>query len=159
MFALSLEGERKETLLLNSPFDETSPELSPDGKWLAYMADDTGKYEIYVQSFADGKLGSDRKLISTTGGRMPVWRRDGKELFFIGADGAMMSTSIKTGDGSFEFTPPQSLFKTRMLAHYNSTHEFDISPDGQRFLIGTLIGDTKAPPPTVVLNWPALLKK
>lgn len=159
MYALPTDGERKESLLLSSAFDEQSPQLSPDGKWLAYSADDTGTYEIYVQAFADGKLGADRKLISTTGGYMPVWRRDGSELFFIAGDGQMMALSVKT-TGGFEFTTPKALFKTNMLSlRGNTAHEFEVSPDGQRFLIGTLVGDSKLQPPTVILNWPALIKK
>lgn len=159
-YALSLEGERTESLLLNSPANEQSPELSPDGKWLAYSADDTGSNEIYVQSFsADAKLGSDRKRVSAAGGIMPVWRRDGGEMFFIASDGQLMATEVKTSEGEFEFSPPKALFKTRMLDLFGSTHEFDISPDGQRFLIGTLVGEPTAPPPTVILNWTSLLKK
>ncbi len=159
MYSVAMDSERKETLLLNSPSDEVSPELSPDGKWLAYGSDDTGSYEIYVQAFSNGKLGADRKRISTTGGRMPVWRRDNGELYFIAADGQMMSTSVKISGSEFGFSPPKALFKTRTLALFGAVHEFDISPDGQRFLIGTLIGDPKAPPPTVILNWTAALKK
>ena len=160
MYALSMNGERRESLLLNSAFDDQSPQLSPDGKWLAYAADDTGNYEIYVQAFTDGKLAADRKIMSTTGGNMPVWRKDGSELFFIGGDGQMMVSSVKTTGSEFEFSTPKGLFKTNMLTLGGSTaHEFDVSPDGQRFLIGTLVGDTKTPPPTVILNWPALVKK
>jgi len=160
MYALSVDGERKESLLLNSAFDEQSPQVSPDGKWLAYSADDTGKYEIYVQSFNDGKLGADRKLISTTGGNMPVWRKDGSELFFIAGDGQMMVSFVKTRGSEFEFSTPKALFKTNTLSvSGNTAHEFEVSSDGQRFLIGTLVGDTKVPPPTVILNWPALVKK
>ncbi len=159
LYAIELEGEKKEILLLNSPFDELSPALSPDGKWLAYAADDTGSLEIYVQPFALDGRPVDRKRVSTTGGRMPVWRRDGAELFFIATDSSLMATSVKASDAGFEFTTPKALFATRVLDYRNAFHEFDISPDGQRFLIGTLVGDTKAPPPTVVLNWPALVKK
>ena len=159
MFVVPIEGERKEAALLNSSFDERSPSLSPDGKWLAYSADDTGSYEIYVQAFSEGKLGADRKRISTGGGVMPVWRRDRSELFFIGGDGQLTAAAVKTGGTDFEFGVPKALFKTRTLANIATTHEFDVSPDGQRFLIGTLIGETKAPPPTVILNWPELLKK
>jgi Tol biopolymer transport system component len=160
MYAVSMDGDRKESLLLSSPFDEQCPALSPDGKWLAYGADDTGSYEIYIQSFsADGKLGSDRKRISITGGRMPVWRRDGSELFFIASDGQLMSAASKLGGSDPEFSTPKALFKTRTLSNVGSVHEFDISPDGERFLIGTLVGESTAPPPTVILNWPELLKK
>ena len=160
MYAVPMFGERKESLLLNSAFDEQSPQLSPDGKWLAYAADDTGRYEIYVQPFSGAKLGADRKIISTTGGNMPVWRRDGSEIFFIAGDGQMMVSSVKTVVGQLEFGTPKALFKTKMLSLGGATsHEFDVSPDGQRFLIGTLVGGSTAPPPTVILNWTAALKK
>jgi Tol biopolymer transport system component len=159
MYALTMTGERKEMLLLNSAADELAPQLSPDGKWLAYASDETGTYEIYIQSFADGKLGSDRKRISTTGGTLPVWRRDGSELFFVALNGEMMSVAIKRSDSEFEFGSPTALFKTRMLGWGVNFHEFDVSQDGQRFLIGTLIGDSTSPAPTVLVNWTALVKK
>jgi serine/threonine protein kinase len=160
MWVLPMVGERKEYLLLNSPFDDQCPQLSPNGRWLAYSTDETGNYEIYVQSFsADGKLGADKKRVSTTGGRFPVWRRDGSELFFVAAEGQLMSSSVKTGGAEFEFATPKALFKTRMLAWGTNYHELDVAPDGQRFLIGTLIGDTKAAPPTVILNWISEIKK
>ena len=159
MYALSMTGEHKEALLLNSAADEQNPQLSPDGKWLAYSNDETGTYEIYVQSFTDGKLGSDRKRISTAGGKFPVWRRDGTELLFVAQDGQLMASTVKTTGTEFEFVTPKALFKTRMLSWTINVHEVDISPDGQRFLIGTVIGDTKAPAPTVLLNWTALVRK
>jgi Tol biopolymer transport system component len=160
IWALPMFGDKKEYQLSNSAFDEQTAQLSPDGRWLAYSSDDTGNYEIYVQSFsADGKLGSDKKRVSTSGGRMPVWRRDGSELFYIAADGQMMSSAVKTGGAEFEFNAPKPLFKTRMLTWTTNFHEYDVSPDGQRFLLGTLIGETKAAPPTVILNWSASLKK
>ena len=159
MYALSMTGERKETLLLNSVADEQNTQLSPDGKWLAYTNDETGTYEIYVQSFTDGKLGSDRKRISTAGGKFPVWRRDGTELFFVAQDGQLMASSVKTVGTEIEFGTPKALFKTRMLSWVQNVHEVDVSPDGQRFLIGTVIGDTKTPAPTVLLNWTALVQK
>jgi hypothetical protein len=114
-----------------------------------------------VQSFsADGRLGADKKRVSTTGGTLPIWRRDGSELFFIASDGQMMASLVKPGRAQFEFAAPKPLFKTRTLALEGGIfHEYDVSPDGQRFLIGTLIGDTKAQPPTVILNWTAALKR
>jgi Tol biopolymer transport system component len=159
LYALQLEGEKKEILLLSSPFDEMGPALSPDGKWLAYAADDTGTLEVYVQPFSPDGKAVDRKRVSNTGGRMPVWRRDGAELFFFATDSQLMATSVKVNNSEFEFTTPKALFMTKVLDFRNAFHEFDVSPDGQRFLIGTLIGETKVSPPTVILNWPALLKK
>ncbi len=160
LYAVPTFGERREQLLLDSPFDELQAEISPDGRWLAYTTDETGDYEIYVQSFTpDGKLGADKKRISPGGGKLPVWRRDGTELFFVAPDGTLMSSAVKTAGGEFQYAAPKPLFKTRMLAWFGNVHEYDVSPDGNRFLIGTLIGDTKFPPPTVILNWMADLKK
>ncbi|MGQ0541571.1 MAG: hypothetical protein ACT4O9_06955 [Blastocatellia bacterium] len=161
IWALPLFGDKKEHLLLNSPFDEQTPQLSPDGRWLAYTSDETGNYEVYVKSFsADGKLGPDKKLISSKGGRLPIWRRDGSELFFIASDTSMMAAAVKTGGAKFQFEAPKPLFKTRTLALEGAIfHEYDVAPDGQQFLIGTLVGDSRSPKPTLILNWPALLKK
>jgi Tol biopolymer transport system component len=159
LWAFPMFGDRKEYQLTNSPSDEQTPQFSPDGRWLAYASDDTGNYEIYVQSFsADGKLGSEKKRVSTSGGRYPIWRHDGRELFFIAGDGQVMATSVKTGEAEFQFETPKPLFKPRMLGWTTNFHEFDVSPDGQRFLIGTRIGEPTAPPPTVILNWTAALK-
>jgi hypothetical protein len=159
IWVLPTFGDKKEFPVLNSPFNEQTPHLSPNGRWLAYYSDETGSPELYVQSFSpDGKLGSDKKRISTNGGVYPVWRHDGNELFFVASDGQMMATTVKTGGSDFEFDLPKPLFKTRMLAWTGNFHEYDVSPDGQRFLIGTLIGDSKATPPMVVSNWPSLLK-
>jgi hypothetical protein len=161
MWVFPMFGDMKEYQLSNSPFDEQNPQLSPDGRWLAYSSDETGNYEIYVQSFsADGKLGADKKRVSTAGGKLPVWRRDGSELFFVAADGQMMASSVKTGGTEFQFATPKPLFKTRTLSLEGAIfREYDVSPDGGRFLIGTLIGDTKAAPPTVILNWLAEVKR
>ena len=107
----------------------------------------------------DGKLGPDRKRISTTGGRYPVWSRDGSELCFIAQNTQLMSTPVKTSGTEFSFETPKPLFKTRIMNWNLNFHELDISPDGQRFLIGTVIGEPTSPPPTVILNWTAALKR
>ena len=159
IWALPTFGDKKEFPVLNSQFDEQTPSLSPNGRWLAYYSDESGTGQIYVQSFsADGKMGPDKKPVSTNGGVYPVWRDDGNELFFVGGDGQMMAAKVKTDGAEFEFEPPKPLFKTKMLAWVGNFNEFDVSPDGQRFLIGTLVGDSKAPPPTMILNWTSLLK-
>jgi Tol biopolymer transport system component len=160
IYVLPMFGERKEYVLLESAFNELQAQISPDGKWLAYQTDETGDNEVYVQSFtSDGKLGGDKKRVSTSGGRIPLWRHDGSELFFSTSDGTLMAAAVKTGGAEFQFDTPKPLFKTRMLMWIGNVHEYDVSPDGQRFLIGTLQGDAKAPPPTVILNWLELLKK
>src|SRR5258708_2447812 len=154
LWALPTFGDRKEYQLSNSPFDEQNPQLSPDGRWLAYSSDETGNYEIYVQSFsADGKLGADKKRVSTAGGRYPVWRRDGSELFFIAADGQIMASSVKTGGTEFELVAPTPPFKSPTLAVEGGIFlDIDVLPDCQRCLIGTLIGGPKGAPTTVRLQ-------
>ena len=153
-------GERKQFPILTTIADELGPELSSDGKWLAYISDESGSYEIYVQSFtAEGKLGAERKRISTNGGIVPNWSSDGKELFYVDGDGQMIVVPVNTSSGAFQTGAPTALFRTRMFDDASVFHEFAVSHDGQRFLVGTLIGDTKSPRPTVILNWPAALRK
>ncbi len=163
VWVLPLGEGSKGFSILETPADELGAELSPDGKWLAYLSDETGTYEVYVQSFnAEGKLGTDRKRISSGGGLCPVWSGNGKELFYVAPDGMMMAVGISPTAGEFQVTaPPKALFKTRMLAMaaLSVFHEFDVTADGQRFLIGTLIGESKSSPPKIILNWTAALKK
>lgn len=158
IFSVALAGERKETPLLTTPANERWPAISPDGRYLVYESDETGSFEIYVVSILpDGTLGTDRKRLSSSGGKMAVWRRDGRELFFIAGDGQMMVTATKTTGPQFEFGPPQALFKTNVIRTAN--HEYDVTHDGQKFVIANLVGVPTAPPPTVILNWTTLLRK
>jgi serine/threonine protein kinase len=161
VWALPLTGSRQPYQLLNTAFDEYRAQLSPDGHWLAYVSDESGSYEIYVQSFtADGKLGGNKTRISTSGGNQPRFRRDGRELFYVAADGQMMAVGVKTSGVTFEQDAPKPLFKTRMLTGLvQSGIEYDVTADGQRFLIGTMVGEANASPVSVILNWTARLKQ
>lgn len=160
IWALPSFGDRKPFVLLNSSADENTPLISPNGKWLTYLSDDSNYWELYVQSFtSDGKLGTDRQRISSNGAISPVWSSDGKELFFIDRDRQLMATTVKTDGQKFEFTTPVALFKTRTVFQYGAFQEFDVTPDHQRFLVGTLVGDSRAASPIVIMNWTALLKK
>jgi dipeptidyl aminopeptidase/acylaminoacyl peptidase len=153
-------GDGKPFEILTTVADELEPELSPDGKWLAYISDESGSYEIYIQSFtAEGKLGTERKRISSNGGIVPNWSSDGKELFYVDDDRRLMAVAINTSGGGLQTGAPTALFQTRMFADADVFHEVAVSHDGQRFLVGTLNGETKSPPPTVILNWPGALKK
>jgi serine/threonine protein kinase len=160
VWVLPRTGDGKPFPILNGVADELEPELSPDGKWVAYISDESGSYEIYVQSFtAEGKLGTEKKRISSNGGIVPNWSSDGKELFYVDGAGQLMAVAVNTSGAEFQKGATTALFKTRMFADASVFHEFAVSHDGQRFLVGTLIGDTKSPQPTVILNWPAALKK
>jgi len=155
VWALPLTGDRRPYQLLKSEFDIRHAQFSPDRHWLVYTSDESGSYDVYVRPFtAEGKLGDDRKRISTTGGSQPRFRRDGQELFYVAADGQMMA--VKVNGATFE--SPKALFKTRMLTGLiQSGIEYDVSADGQRFLIGTQVGE--ATPVSIILNWPAALRQ
>jgi len=146
-------GERKSVPYLNEGFNELNPKLSPNGQWIAYDSDETGRDEIFVQTFP--KPGG-KWQVSANGGTRPVWSRDGQELYFIGLDGKLMAVDVKGGPGSsFEAGAPNPLFDTHTVG--DRTITFDVSKDG-RFLIPTWISDLGGPI-TVIVNWQAALKK
>jgi len=99
--------------------------LSPDGKWLAFTADDSGRSEIYVQSFPSG---GSRRQISTDGGVRPLWSHDGREIFYRGRQGQMLAVAVTT-EPVFEAGEPRLVFKEP------TTGRYDLAPDGERFLV------------------------
>jgi eukaryotic-like serine/threonine-protein kinase len=150
IWVFPLFGDRKPFPYLHSEFNESNARLSPDGQWLAYASDETKRNEVYVQTFPNP---TGKWQVSTTGGDLPVWSRDGKELFFL-AGGKMMAAEVKSGS-KFEAGVPKALFEVHLEtgAHVS----FDVSKDG-RFLIPTRPEDAAAAPITVVVNWTAALK-
>ena len=152
IWVLPLFGDRKPLPFVATSFREFHPRFSPDGRWLAYVSDESGRLEIYVQSFP---ASGGKWMISDGGGAQPVWRRDGRELFYISPDRKLMSVEVKA-DTTFQASIPQPLFDTRVDDH-RSNNRYDIAPDAQRFLINVPIESQTAAPITVVLNWPAAL--
>jgi serine/threonine protein kinase len=144
--------ERKAFLYLQTEFAEVWAKLSPDGRWLAYTSDETKRNEIYVQSFPTP---GNKLQVSTNGGERAVWSRDGKELYFISADGRMMAVEVKSG-ARFEIGLPKGLFSVRLARDTDSW--FDVTKDG-RFLIPVQVDQTAKTNMTVVLNWQTALKK
>jgi Tol biopolymer transport system component len=143
---------------LNSPAEEEFARFSPDGRWFAYTSDESGSQEVYVRSFtADGHAGPDRKRISSHGGFQPIWRRDGSELFYLSQTDEVMSVAVIRSGAELEFGVPKALFRTQTLAGGHTLGTYDVAPDGQRFLIGELVGEAANANPTVILNWPATL--
>jgi len=138
---------------LHADYNESEGQFSPDGRWMAYVSDESGAPQVYVQSFPT--LGGQRQ-VSAAGGTQPRWRRDGKELFYLAPDRKLMAVTVRTG-ATFDADAPRALFQTALdLNEVRQT--YDVAPDGQRFLLNTRV-DEGAPPITVVLNWLALLKK
>jgi Tol biopolymer transport system component len=148
IWILPLSGEGKAAPLVQSRFVEMDGQISPDGRWFAYSSDESGRAEVYVQSFADA---SKRYQVSTSGGSRPRWRGDGKELFFL-AGNALQSVSINAG-ASFDAGQPKDLFRLPLWEDYA------VARDGQRILAATSVEENPVFPPTVVLNWTSELPK
>jgi len=148
IWVLPLRGEGKRFPYAKTAFDETEPRLSPDGKWLAYASDESKRLEVYLQTFP---APTQKVLVSTAGGTRPVWSRDGRELFFFQADRTLMSVDVRRSS-TLEVSTPKPLFRMTRDA------EFDVSADG-RFLMPNQTAQAFAPPMTVVINWPSLLKR
>ena len=165
-WALPLTGDRKPFPILQTPFTEAHPQISPDGKWIAYRSDETGRGEIYIQSFPPG---AGKWQISSNGGTFARWRRDGKELFYMEAAsfGKIVSVGINATGATLESSVPRPLFESGYVnsgfGHTGPWTTYAVSADGQRFLIprpeSNLTGELANTPITVVLNWAAGLQK
>jgi Tol biopolymer transport system component len=153
LFILPLSGDRKPYPFLQTQFNERYGQFSPDGRWVAYFSNESGKYEVYVAPFP-GPGG--KWQISTGGGSFPRWRRDGTEIFYLAPDNKLMAAAVDGKAGTFEVGVVKPLFQTRVTG---SRYEYDVSADGQRFLINTAPVQAASAPITVVLNWTAGLKK
>jgi eukaryotic-like serine/threonine-protein kinase len=133
--------------------------ISPDGRWIAYVSDTSGRYEVYVRSLAPGNLGSWQ--ISSSGGIDPQWRSDGQELFFIGADQQLMAVPVTT-EGGFHPGTPTALFMTNLDPSglgISGRNQYLVARDGSRFLLNQPRPDAVPSPVTVVVNWTSALKK
>jgi Tol biopolymer transport system component len=164
VFSLGLmasSGDRKVTIFQAgaSGVNKVQGQVSPDGRWLAYASNESGRYEVFVQSFPNA---GGRWQISKDGAVHPRWRGDSKELFYYGSDGRLMAVPIK-GDTAIEAGAAVPLFVARLLGGPTVTiglkQQYDVTRDGQRFLLNSLIEDSVPSPITVVLNWTSALKK
>ena len=152
---LPLYGDRKPRSYLETPFDESYGKVSPDGHWLAYQSDNSGRMEINVQSFPEP---GRRVTISHGGGTLPRWRSDGKELYYVAADDKLMAVPVETG-ATFRAGTPVALFDLGSFGRVIGRYVYDVSRDGQKFLVIRQLEDASMRPLTVVQNWTELLKK
>ena len=143
--------------LLQGPGTIRNAQFSPDGKWVAYASTESGKWEVYVTSFPDVR---GKWQVSTGGGTQPRWRGDTKELYYLAADNKIMAVPV-SGGSNFDAGSPVPLFQAspRVLVATSELVAYDVSRDGQRFLVNTQVRNPEAQPMTVVLNWTSLLKK
>ncbi|HVT48437.1 MAG TPA: protein kinase [Vicinamibacterales bacterium] len=145
-------GQTPRRFLDTSSTNDVQPAISPDGRWLAYATNETGRNEIQVRSFPGGE---GKYVVSRDGGRQPRWRGDGRELFFLAPDGTLMAASVETTNG-FHVAPPTPLFKTG-LTSTRDNHPYAVTPDGQRFLMPAAQDLTTGRRMTVLLNWTSAL--
>jgi dipeptidyl aminopeptidase/acylaminoacyl peptidase len=147
-------ADRKPVRLLSTSGTGAHASFSPDGRFLAYVSDESSRLEVYVQTFPL----SDRKwTVSVSGGSEPRWRADGREIYYLSEDRKLMAAAVGPGPS---FDEPKPLFQTRAVTgstgfrmHYVPSH------DGRRFLVNTQSGDAAPTPITVELNWTAGLKR
>ena len=157
LWALPVGGAGKPIPFLKETFGVSLGQFSPDGRWVAYASNESGKWEIAVAPFP-GPGGNWK--VSTAGGSEPRWRRDGKELYYLAPDGKLMAVDVKAG-ATFEAGVAKPLFPIRRREPISASDLFsyDVSADGQRFLVDTDTGDVTSAPLTAIVNWTAGLKK
>jgi eukaryotic-like serine/threonine-protein kinase len=146
--------EHKLIPFLQTGFYEYSGQVSPDGRWIAYNSDESGRPETYIQSFP---VPGEKWQISTNSGIQPRWRADGKELFFIGGDNKIWAVEIKS-NGTLEPGVPKPLFAVRVRSMFDR-YDYAVSPDGQRFLVNMLTESQEAPSVELLFNWQKLIRR
>jgi eukaryotic-like serine/threonine-protein kinase len=160
VMAIELDATRRVMPLVQSPFEERNGTVSPDGRWLAYEANDSGRFDIYVRPFPE--VNSGRWLVSTAGGTRPIWTRSGQELVYVSPTGALMAVGVPRGQ-SWEATTPTMVVREGYFTNLNWWgRSYDVSPDGQRFLMIKEGGADGTATPTsiiVVQHWVEELKR
>jgi eukaryotic-like serine/threonine-protein kinase len=155
IWILPMGGDRKPIPFLRTSFEESDARMSPDGHSIAYVSDESGRSEVYVASFPTG---AGRRRVSVEGGSQPRWRRDGRELFFLAADARLMAVPVRVGE-PMDLGAPVPLFRSPTTASNRSElalwNDYDVSPDGQRFLIRVDLISRDTMPMTVALGWAA----
>ena len=158
---LPFGGDKKPVAFLRTEFDEREGHFSPDGRWVAYTSNESGRNEIYIRAFSSDSLAApsdagSKWLISTDGGSDPRWRGDGKELYYRGTGGRLMAVEIATNP-TVRAGIPKTLFVVPPEGGPAQGSRWDVTADGKRFLIP--VGRSTTTPFIVVQNWQAGLKK
>ena len=158
LWVFPLAGEQRQFPFLATQFDERQGRFSPDGRWIAYTSNESGAWQVYVQSFP---ASGGKWQVSMNGGAQPQWRRDGRELFYLSPDRKMMAVEVSGKGPTFGAGAPRELFVLRIqtIGVPGIRNFYTATKDGQRFLVNALVGDPTASPTTVVLNWTADLKQ
>ncbi|MCA1733591.1 MAG: hypothetical protein LC732_08310 [Acidobacteria bacterium] len=157
-WALPLEGTGEPELVLKSEFRLAEPRISPDGRWLAYLSHESGRYEVYIEPF---RRPGERVRVSRDGGGQPRWRGDGTELFYLSHDGRLMAVAVREGASGVEVGVPEVLIPAealRTVIGAPGDEDYAVTPDGQRFLFKTRVEQEDQQRIHVVTNWTSLLE-
>jgi Tol biopolymer transport system component len=159
LWVVPMTGEPTPSVFLKTPFRETYAAFSPDGRWVAYHSNESGRNEVYVRPFvvtgATDNAAVGQWQVSTAGGITPMWRPDGKEIYYLNPAGEMMAASITVTGTTLQPGVPVRLFPTRIAGGGVDTQggrQYDVAPDG-RFLINTVVDGGDAAPITLIQNW------
>jgi Tol biopolymer transport system component/predicted Ser/Thr protein kinase len=165
IFPMTPDGRMREGVApkpyLHTPFNESDSRFAPEPspRWVAYQSDESGRFEVYIDAFPESR---GRKRISTAGGQFPEWGAGGRELFYLSPDDKLMEVSLKVGADTIESSAPRELFQLPLpgfgVGGGVGRSPYEASRDGRRFLVLTS-SETAPQPLTVIVNWPALLKK
>jgi Tol biopolymer transport system component len=153
-WALPLFGDRKPFPLVATRFVDVVPMISPDGKWLAYMNNESTRFEVYIRPFPEG---AGKWQVSSAGGALPEWRKDGKELIFLSFDQQMMAVDVRESGAGVALGVPHPLFKFNAVS--GPEGPYTMTADAQRFIINRVSNEGSPEPLTLVTNWTAELKK
>jgi Tol biopolymer transport system component len=159
LWSLSMP-DKKPSLYLHNGFSITQAQISPEGRYIAYATNESGSPQIYVQTFPDPSGG--KWPITAQGGTEPLWKHDGRELYYLAPNAKMMAVSVKT-DPTFQAGQTMELFQTALTPVPNTSHRYAVTDDGQRFLLGSPasvpVSGGESTPITAVVNWTAGLRK
>jgi Tol biopolymer transport system component len=160
LWVLPMMGDRKPFPYLVTPFIKLQAQFSPDGQWVVYTSNESGTIEAYVQPFPMSSGG--KWPVSNGGGAQPRWSRDGKELFYFAPNETLMAVDFNASGGTVQLGIPKALFRASVLGGTGGAPtvawRWDVSRDGQRFLINTSLEEADASPITVLLNWASAIK-
>jgi Tol biopolymer transport system component len=155
-WALPMQGKGKPERLLSGEFNLDEPHVSPDGRWLAYVSTESGRFEVYVEPF---RRRGERLRVSDNGGGQPRWRGDGKELFYLTLSGAIASVSVREAGSALELGAPTTLATADQLSAVvqpSDYDDWDVTPDGQRFLVKVSASSAERQGMHVLLDWTAV---
>ena len=149
------DAQKKDRPLLSTNFSEEFGRFSPDDRWLAYVSEETGRDEIFVVPYPSL---SSKVQVSNGGGEQAAWRGDGKELFYVSPDRKIMAVSVEAAGDTFKAAQPRELFASQIRKPHHAVREFDVTKDGQRFLIN-IRPEQASEPITLYANWESELKR